>query len=82
MEHWSLYRWSGALRRQENNVKAWEVGAIPKAEGTILQLVVRCTYIVGGGMWHEDSLMGAVSGAPLTVTTKTIYILIFKRLEF
>jgi hypothetical protein len=60
-----------APRRQEKRVKAASGSAIPEEVDTIPRRAVGCPSVAGGGGWQSGSSMGAVSGAPLTVTTYT-----------
>jgi hypothetical protein len=61
-----------ASRRQEKWVKAATGGAILKKVHTIPHREVRCPSAAGGSRRQSGGSMGAVSGAPLTVTTDTL----------
>jgi len=60
------------LRRHVSSLKAARGGAIPDTVDAIPQRAMVFPSTAGGRARQKDGSMGAVSGAPLTVTTYTI----------
>lgn len=68
---WVLYRPSRTGCRQLKRRAAARQGTIPNRAGIFLDRVGTGPGVAGGGGRQAGGAMGAVSGAPLTVSTNT-----------